>query len=158
MDRDQIVEQYLPELSDIEHFLESESVGDFEVIANCPRGFISGKLFSSIDTLPVYKISFGTRDKSAPLLVIVGGVHGLERIGTQVAKALMFSFNELAKWDQNLKAMLASMRVVFIPLLNPWGMALNKRSNSFGVDLMRNSPVEAEGKKLLLDVSRQDVR
>src|SRR5690606_29142163 len=44
------------------------------------------------------------------------------------------------EWDQLLRDSLEKMRLVFVPLVNPAGMAERKRSNARGVDLMRNAP------------------
>lgn len=96
-------------------------------------------------TAPIHKIVFGSEDPQAPSLGIVGGVHGLERIGSQVALALFHSLSELVLWDQNVQRALENMRIYFIPVVNPLGIYLRTRSNSRGVDLMRNAPVEGEG-------------
>jgi hypothetical protein len=42
------------------------------------------------------------------------------------------------------------MRVVFVPLVNPWGVLMGKRSNPRGVDLMRNAPVHPDGRGTFL--------
>jgi hypothetical protein len=74
---------------------------------------------------------------------LVAGVHGLETIGIRVLldflenvfkeKSSTF-FNELKDGD---------FGIVCIPILNPGGVALKSRSNPRGVDLMRNSGIEA---------------
>ncbi|MEN0060282.1 MAG: DUF2817 domain-containing protein, partial [Bdellovibrio sp.] len=93
---------------------------------------------------PIYKISFGSEDPKAPVLGFIGGVHGLERIGSQVCVALMNSMAELVTWDRSLQRTLQELRVFFIPTVNPVGIYRKTRSNPQGVDLMRNAPVEAE--------------
>ena len=47
------------------------------------------------------------------------------------------------QWDSTLHRQLESVRLVFMPIVNPGGMALNTRCNPRGVDLMRNAPVDA---------------
>lgn len=94
--------------------------------------------------LPVHKLSFGSEDPAAPTLGFVGGVHGLERIGSQVCLSVLHSFSELLLWDQGMQKSLRHLRVFFIPLLNPIGILRKTRSNPNGVDLMRNGPVEAD--------------
>lgn len=94
--------------------------------------------------MPIYKLSFGSTDPKAPVLGLVGGVHGLERIGSQVCLSLLHSFTELLLWDQGMQKALQNMRVFFIPILNPQGVYHKTRCNPRGVDLMRNAPVEAE--------------
>lgn len=94
--------------------------------------------------LPIYKLSLGTENPSAPVLGIVGGVHGLERIGAQVTMSLFHSVCELMQWDQQLQRTLQDIRIFFIPTVNPIGILKKSRSNPRGVDLMRNAPVEGD--------------
>ncbi|MFZ4403246.1 MAG: DUF2817 domain-containing protein [Pseudobdellovibrionaceae bacterium] len=96
--------------------------------------------------LPVYKISFGTERPDAPVLGLIGGVHGIERIGSQVCVSLLNMLSELVLWDKNTQRVLENLRVFFIPTVNPWGILHKRRSNAAGVDLMRNAPVEGEDK------------
>lgn len=91
---------------------------------------------------PLIAASFGSTDPQAPVLGLVGGVHGLERIGTQVVLALMSSFAELILWDKLIQDALTKIRVVWLPIVNPVGIMNKQRSNPQGVDLMRNAPVE----------------
>ncbi len=91
---------------------------------------------------PLISLRFGQADK--PTLLICGGIHGLERIGAQLAVSLLNSFYERLTWDQVLKNLLNHVQVVFIPLANPIGYFNTTRSNGAGVDLMRNAPIEAE--------------
>jgi hypothetical protein len=46
-------------------------------------------------------------------------------------------------WDQVLNRQLESLRLVFMPIVNPVGMWRGSRCNGNGVDLMRNGPVES---------------
>ncbi len=93
--------------------------------------------------LPLLALSFGNKDPKAPVLGIFGGVHGLERIGAQVALSLLQSFSEALLWDEILLETLKKIRVLFFPIINPLGILHKTRSNPRGVDLMRNAPVEA---------------
>lgn len=95
--------------------------------------------------LPIYKIALGNPDPQAPVLGLVGGVHGLERIGAQVCLALLSSFSHLMLWDKNTQKLLEQMRIFFIPTVNPIGILKRQRANPNGIDIMRNAPVEAEG-------------
>lgn len=79
-----------------------------------------------------------------PALLFVGGVHGLERVGTQVLLSYLRTLIAARTWDVLLPEMLTRMRILLVPLLNPAGMALGLRSNAKGVDLMRNAPVTAD--------------
>lgn len=92
----------------------------------------------------LYSISIGSEDKSAPTLAMVGGVHGLERIGTQVLLNYLKTLKERISWDKDLQLQLKDRRIVCLPVVNPWGIENRHRANFNGVDLMRNAPVEAE--------------
>ena len=89
---------------------------------------------------PILGVVVGSVRPDAPTLALVGGVHGLERIGTRVVLAGMHTIAKFLAWDRILRAALEDLRVVFLPLLNPVGMWLRRRSNANGVDLMRNAP------------------
>lgn len=89
---------------------------------------------------PIHGVVVGSTRADAPTLALVGGVHGLERIGTSVVLAGMHTLARFLAWDRILSAALDDLRVVFVPLLNPVGMWLRRRSNANGVDLMRNAP------------------
>lgn len=150
MEREKFLKKNLPELSELENFINTDCaarVETIEIIGFPPKVLLSQP---SVAELPIYKFSYGSQDKRKPVLILVGGVHGLERIGTQVVKSLLFSFNELTLWDEHVMRALKNLRVLFIPLLNPWGMALNRRSNANGIDLMRNAPVDAIGETVPL--------
>lgn len=95
---------------------------------------------------PIYSFIFGPRDPSVPTLCLVGGVHGLERIGTQVILAFLESLVEQWSWDQDVAKRFENVRLAVIPCINPGGFFKGTRSNPNGVDLMRNSPVEASVK------------
>lgn len=94
---------------------------------------------------PIQAVSLNFSNRAdAPTLLIVGGVHGLERIGSQVATGFLNSLSNYLPWDRITLKLLEEVRLVFIPILNPSGVFLNRRSNANGVDLMRNSPIDAE--------------
>lgn len=93
-------------------------------------------------SLPVWRIALGSRSPDAPAMAIVGGVHGLERIGTEVAIACLHQLVQRLDWDASLHHLLERLRLVFLPLVNPGGLWLGTRANPQGVDLMRNAPVD----------------
>lgn len=94
---------------------------------------------------PIHGIVVGSRDETAPCLVLVGGVHGLERIGTQVVLAYLSTLAERLQWDELTRNALERSRIAAIPLLNPVGMRAGTRANGNGVDLMRNGPTLGTG-------------
>lgn len=93
---------------------------------------------------PIYKVTFGSKDPKAPTIGFIGGVHGLERIGSQVCISFMNSLSQLVQWDETLQRTLQNVRIFFIPTVNPVGIYNKTRSNPHGIDLMRNAPVEAD--------------
>lgn len=95
-------------------------------------------------SLPVLGVTMGNPDPSVPALAFVGGVHGLERIGAQVVLAYFASLVRRLRWDHSLHQQLESLRLVFLPVVNPGGTLLGTRANPRGVDLMRNAPQDAD--------------
>ena len=95
---------------------------------------------------PVYTASLGSQDPQAPAVGFFGGIHGLERIGTQVILDYMKALLWRLGWDELLQHQLQGVRLVFMPIVNPGGMWTAKRANPQGVDLMRNAPQRAEGR------------
>lgn len=93
--------------------------------------------------LPVHAYLLGTARSDAPALGVFGGVHGLERIGAEVAIACLRSLVMRLRWDETLHRQLDAMRYVFVPIVNPGGLVQHTRANPNGVDLMRNAPVDA---------------
>lgn len=122
----------LPELRELEELVEAM------------QPWACTEVLTEVDTssgrYPVYGIRLGPEDRSLPTFALVGGVHGLERIGTQVVLAYLTVMARMLEWDELLHASLQRMRMVFVPLVNPGGMAMRRRSNPRGVDLMRNAP------------------
>jgi hypothetical protein len=94
---------------------------------------------------PVHVITLGNPSLDVPAVGYFGGIHGLERIGASVVIAYLNSLVMRLQWDSTLHKQLESVRLVFMPLVNPGGMALGTRANPNGVDLMRNAPVESQG-------------
>jgi hypothetical protein len=93
--------------------------------------------------LPVYAVSMGNPSPELPAIGFFGGVHGLERIGAEVVIAFLNNLVMRLQWDATLHRQLESVRMVFMPIVNPGGMLMGTRANPRGVDLMRNAPVEA---------------
>lgn len=95
-------------------------------------------------SFPLVSITMGSEDPQAPSLGIFGGVHGLERVGSDVVMSWIQSLAETMTWDESLQERLSRTRLVFMPIVNPVGIFEMTRSNGNGVDLMRNSPVRAD--------------
>ena len=126
----------LPELDALERIIELgadllQSRVACEV--NLPQG----------GSYPVHVVTLGNPSPTVPAVGYFGGVHGLERIGAEVVIAYLQNLVMRLQWDSTLHKQLESVRLVFMPIVNPGGMALGTRANPNGVDLMRNAPVDA---------------
>ncbi|MGO4304509.1 M14 family zinc carboxypeptidase [Cupriavidus sp. RAF12] len=99
---------------------------------------VQGRMFA------VHVASLGTQAPDAPAIGIFGGIHGLERIGTQLVLDYMRSVLCRLQWDELLHRELQTVRLVFMPIVNPGGMYGATRANPNGVDLMRNAPQNAD--------------
>ncbi len=95
---------------------------------------------------PVHVVTMGNPSRDVPAVGYFGGVHGLERIGAEVVIAYLHTLVMRLQWDSTLHQQLESVRLVFMPIVNPGGMGLGTRANPSGVDLMRNAPVDATEK------------
>jgi hypothetical protein len=126
---------------------ESEIV---EIATSLPllKGKVRSELLTTVHhqnkSYPIRALIFGSNpDPSLPVMTLIGGVHGLERIGAEVVLAYLKTFSALASWDTATQQLLDQMRVIFIPVINPVGVAQSTRSNGNGVDLMRNAPIDS---------------
>lgn len=105
---------------------------------------------SGLHSYPSYLIELAAFDPTKPTLLLTGGVHGLERIGSAVLIAFLESLLQRLEWDHGLQHQLSQLNVLMLPMINPVGMANHRRSNGNGVDLMRNAPVNCEDKAAFL--------
>ncbi|WP_430462612.1 M14 family zinc carboxypeptidase [Thalassolituus sp. LLYu03] len=126
----------LPELIQLEELIDQ---GRQHLRINVPLHITLGE-----HKLPFYVLEMGSTEPLAPTLALIGGVHGVERIGTQVILSFLKSLLTRLEWDPVATDMLSQMRLMLIPIVNPGGMWANSRSNPQGIDLMRNAPVEAD--------------
>jgi hypothetical protein len=126
----------LPELVALERIIELGGAR-LDTRTVCEVTLASGARF------PVHAVALGNPSPDVPAVGYFGGVHGLERIGAEVVIAYLHSLVMRLQWDSTLHRQLESVRLVFMPLVNPGGMALGTRANPNGVDLMRNAPVDA---------------
>lgn len=126
----------LPELHTIEALVARCATARCHVLEHVEYG---GELF------PIHCLELGCSKRSAPTLTFVAGVHGDDRAGTQLIVAYIEALESSLDWDEVMSHLLETVRLVFIPLINPVGMALGQRANGHGVTLTRNAPVQAEG-------------
>lgn len=126
----------LPELEALARIIEL-GAGWLEAREVCQATLPNGS------TYPVHVVTLGNLAKSVPAVGYFGGVHGLERIGAEVVLAYLLNLVMRLQWDSGLHRQLETVRLVFMPIVNPGGMVLGTRANPNGVDLMRNAPVQA---------------
>jgi hypothetical protein len=138
-----VLQQSLPELQQIEAIIQQGNTPHLrsKVLCRVPCGD---------DALPVYALTLGNNAQDIPCVTYVAGIHGLERIGTQVVIAFLEGLLERLKWDRALTETLQQVRINVLPIINPVGMLRNTRSNGQGIDLMRNAPVDSYEKTILL--------
>lgn len=132
----------LPELRELERII---ALGRGHLDTTVAAEITIGK-----QRLPLYQLSLGNPDPALPAIGFFGGIHGLERIGTHVLLYFLRGLLTRLAWDKSLHHLLQEMQLVFMPLINPGGMSQSTRCNPQGVDLMRNAPIDAEGRVPLL--------
>jgi hypothetical protein len=135
---------HLPELVELQRLAAhgGKSLIRVTELANVKHGELS---------LPIQAFEFGSTRPEDPVFFLTGGVHGLERIGTRVIISYLKTLTQLATWDPTTRHLLERVRLSVVPIVNPVGMYLSRRSNGNGIDLMRNAPVEADdGGSLML--------
>lgn len=130
-----------------QHLPKPTELTDLELLLDEVRGLIEAQVVCEVssgsDRYPVHAIALGSSDPACPAVGFFGGIHGLERIGAEVVLAYLRSLIRRLRWDDVLGRKLESLRLVFMPVVNPGGLARGTRANPNGVDLMRNAPVDA---------------
>ncbi|HEY9101113.1 M14 family zinc carboxypeptidase [Chitinimonas sp.] len=126
---------FLPELAELERLIKQG------------EGLMQARTVASVQAgrhhLPIRVLTLGSEAPDAPVVGFFGGVHGLERIGTQVILAFIHNLLMRLRWDPLLEHQLSQVRLLFMPLVNPGGMLQHRRANPGGIDLMRNAPIDA---------------
>lgn len=107
---------------------------------------------------PIHCLSLGSTSPDVPVLAFFGGVHGLEKIGSEILLSYLRTILQLLDWDEEFNTRLEKSRLVFMPIVNPVGVFRGSRSNGHGVDLMRNSPIESVGNTRLYSGQRLSPR
>lgn len=131
------IKKHLPELVQMLDLADDlHRFGDIVVEGSIPMGDVK---------FPILSFQFGSKEPTAPTFALIGGVHGLERIGTRIVIEYLKTFQELLYWDALQQELLSKTRILFYPLVNPGGMYRGTRANPRGVDLMRNAPIDAAG-------------
>ena len=111
-----MTESEFPELVELERLIDE--CARFLDVRVVHRAQVADRSF------PVYVIALGNADPAMPAVGFFGGVHGLERIGAEVVIAWLRSLVMRLGWDELLHRQLESVRLVFMPLVNPGGVWL----------------------------------
>ena len=130
-----VLMHHLPHLEQLERIIDAGGV-HFETRTICEVTCLDQRL-------PIQVVAMGNPDPAMPAVGFFGGFHGLERIGSEVVLAYMRNISTRLQWDSSLHTLLESVRLVFMPLVNPGGIWRGTRANPNGVDLMRNAPPES---------------
>lgn len=95
---------------------------------------------------PIYLIELGKPSAFKRHSVsLVSGVHGLETIAIRIHLDILKNLvNPRSPWFSK-RLLDGKLGIYSIPILNPAGVAAETRSNARGIDLNRNSGIEAEG-------------
>lgn len=128
----------LPEYAEIAQLLDR--AGDLIKVHTIATVDVNGQ------SLPIQIYSMGSDDPDVPAFGLFGGVHGVERIGTEVVLAYMRSLVEGLLWSPALQEQLKKLHIIFMPMVNPGGILKKSRCNPNGVDIMRNAPIDAKEK------------
>jgi hypothetical protein len=142
-----VLQDSLPELHQLELLLRHAPVP------------VSAEILAMVNAadqqFPLYAIAVGKPGAGKPVLLLTGGIHGLERIGTQVLLAYLESLCSRLRWDLQFAELFERVQLYILPLLNPGGMLRGWRSNARHVDLMRNAPQDCtEGAAFLVGGQR----
>lgn len=137
------IQERLPELRQIEALIQRDHQEylNSKILCHIPYGNAQ---------IPIYALTLGDTSTSLPSITLVGGIHGLERIGTQVILAFLETLLERLHWDLCFSDILKRVRLNILPLINPTGMLNHTRANGQGVDLMRNAPIDSTEKTVWL--------
>ncbi len=68
------------------------------------RTRVVAEVSSNNKTFPLYCISISSSRPTDPAVGIFGGVHGLERIGSEVVLSFMHTLLEWIRWDRNYQS------------------------------------------------------
>lgn len=98
-----MTENEFPELHKLERIIK-EGIPHLQARSMC-EVTTDGRRF------PVYALSLGNPSHEVPAVGFFGGIHSLERIGTQVLLAFLHSLLRRLRWDQRPKRLLASLEV-----------------------------------------------
>lgn len=91
-------------------------------------------------------LSLGDAPADSPTVIFVAGIHGIESIGVDILLNYLNALTHQYSWSPSIRSLLNRVRLLVLPMANPSGIALSRRANGHGVDLMRNAPMDAKDK------------
>lgn len=95
-------------------------------------------LYSSVEKRPIYEChDLATNVNRSATIMIVGGIHGNEPLGREIIAQLLS--------DDEWRASLPEIHLVWVPDMNPDGFHHGHRGNSQGLDLNRAFPDHCDG-------------
>ena len=124
---------------------DEDIVDDEEEVSSVDSGCAGGELVDeynmcgeeigrSVEDRPIYSFSIGNGENT---VLVVGGIHtGAEYNSFDVVSKLLKHYSKVE--DEELK----NVRLVFVPVVNPDGIANDTRTNAHDVDLNRNWPTD----------------
>lgn len=146
-DNQPFVENFMDLLSD----KVKKSVPEYGQIADLAeqsQGLLKPNIYEVIkhkgEKFPILGMSFGSDALDAPAITFVGGIHGVERIGSHVILSYLHTLISKSSWDKSFSRQIENLRFNFLPMMNPVGIHLGTRCNGNGVDLMRNAPIDSK--------------
>ena len=74
-------------------------------------------IFLDKQTLPIYSIEVCPFKPGLPTVIFSGGVHGIERIGSQVLLSYMDMLSSRSPWDSLVQHQLDQLNIIFIPIV-----------------------------------------
>src|SRR5574343_61252 len=103
----------LPELHQLEYLLTSAPAG--------VQLHLLGEIPDASRAWPFYMVQVGQAAADKPALLLTAGVHGLERIGSQVLLAYLETLCARLSWDKSLHRLLEQVQLYVVPIVNPAG-------------------------------------
>jgi Zinc carboxypeptidase len=107
------------------------------LMTDCSAAFTRTQIGTSSNSQPIYSYAYGTVGK--PIALYLSGTHGNEEHGYVPEVRFMQDLcTDFLTSDARALNMYVNYRTIFVPLLNPYGIANLSRYNANNVDLNRN--------------------
>ena len=97
------------------------------------RSLTCVSLYTSVEHRPIYEChDISSQSTKNTTIMVVGGIHGNEPLGRELIAQILS--------DDDWRASLPDIHVVWVPDMNPDGFHHQRRDNSQGLDLNRSFP------------------